>query len=70
MNATAQGHLEIIEYLLEMNANPCIENAYKDTAYDIAAKCLNRPLCEMLEERELEWSKRNSVPRKLNTIMS
>ena len=71
VNATAQGHLEIIEYLLEMNANPFIKNAYEDTAYDIAARCLNRRLCEILEEGEREWMKRNvELEGKINTIMS
>ncbi|KAJ1537210.1 hypothetical protein HK096_002339, partial [Nowakowskiella sp. JEL0078] len=55
VNAAAQGHISIVNLLLAKGANPLLQTAYGDTAYDLASQNEQASICEMIESAEIEF---------------
>jgi len=52
VNAASKGYLNIVELLLNYNADPTIRNNYLDAAYDLAAQHEHSLICQILERSE------------------
>ena len=55
MNASRQGHVDMVRILLDSGANPLLKNKYEETAYDLAAQEERAYICHLLISSESKW---------------